>query len=358
MASTRSNEAGRKPRPPSALTIGRRVPFRRACTRDAAVASGSMSEATTGEAPRREAATARMPVPAPRSSVRPRGGGRRAPRAPSGRAGSSRGCPFRRRGRDRRRARRPRLAGRAERWAGREDSGAARDHSDMRDRGWAAPRRGPRGSGRPGTRGSPRGSARPSRPAGSRPARSRTREAAPAARRRRSCRGSRRGARVVGSTRGPHLDPQGAGVPQQRRGPLLRGAADSHAKRAHGLASAFRRMIQPIRSFIRSRSDLSLSFRSGTGSVFASWSKSFRCSAVRCFGITTRTSTWRSPRPRAPSWGNALASDAEHGAGLGALGEVELRRSPRRVSGPRSWHRASPGGRSPASRSRDWFRPA
>ena len=69
-ASTTSNAPARNGRPPSARTTRSGTSLRRPCSADDAVASGSKSVATARRAPRRSAATARMPVPAPTSITR------------------------------------------------------------------------------------------------------------------------------------------------------------------------------------------------------------------------------------------------------------------------------------------------
>src|SRR5262249_44298331 len=94
--------------------------------------------------------------------------------------------------------------------------------------------------------------------------------------------------------RRPDFHALGSALPEEGGGDVLVGRGDRDAVGAQA---------QPSRSFIRSRSDRSRSLRSGTGRVRPSCSSSFFCSDVRCFGTTTRTSTWRSPRPLLPRWG-------------------------------------------------------
>src|SRR6185503_13390924 len=61
--------------------------------------------------------------------------------------------------------------------------------------------------------------------------------------------------------------------------------------------------LQPRMSFTLPRKERSFSCSSGEGRDLPSWSIISRCSAVSLVGTTTRTVTWRSPRPRPPRCG-------------------------------------------------------
>ena len=212
-----------------------------------------------------------------------------------------------------------------------------------------APRRAPRGSAPRETRGSPRGSGPPSPPPARRPAR-RWRRAGGGRGPERSRRPRSRRARWTRSSgAGRTSIPDGARLPEGRGGEVLVRRGDGHAEGAHagGLSRP-----QPRRSFILSRSERSLSARSGTGSDFASCSKSLRCSEVRRFGTTTRTSDVEVAAAPAAEGRDALALEAQDRAGLGALGHGELRLAPVERRDLDRGARGRPAARSPGSRRR------
>ena len=195
--------------PPSRAHDVQAHAVQRGVRREAAVASGSMSDRDDGSGA--EAARGHCQEPRARADVEhapERAARRRAPRALPGRAASSRGCRCRRRGRGTTISRSTRTSGRLP--AG-DDLEAARH----------------------GRRGSPRGSAPPSRPPARVPPRWRST-------------GQRAPELVevgivaeVGQEHhaalalGFHLDALRAGVPEGGRGFVFTGRVDDHAQRMH-----------------------------------------------------------------------------------------------------------------------------
>ena len=97
-----------------------------------------------------------------------------------------------------------------------------------------------------------------------------------------------------------------------------------------------RKSLQPRMSFTLSRNDLSFSCSSGRAASCRAARSSFRCSAVSLVGTTTRTVTWRSPRPRPPRWGTPWPRTRKVVPRLRALGDRDLRLAAVQRRAPRS----------------------
>ena len=317
LASTRSKAPARTPRAPSPRTSGRR---RRSAPR--ARAAGAPPRRSRcrprPSPPSSRAAMARMPLPVPTSRMRPGGRSRTAPRGRPGRGACSRGCPCRRPGRGPRSGARPSPgsprtshAGTMRKRAGVEGAEAlaeARHPVDVGHRGVLDARD---GKGSSATRMRLRG-----RPPG----------------------GSRRAA-TASPPGDVHL--RGPAVPASQSSAVATSSSAAGTVTRKALTSS--RGTLGRMSFIRSRIDRPCP-RLGDRQRLPELLDELPLLGGERVGVTTRTATCRSPRPRAPRWGTPWLRMRKL-APVCVPSGIESPRGLRRAWARPGWRRARPGRR-------------